>query len=219
MKIIKKLLFFLKNICKSEFKSIDFWEERYTNGENSGIGSYGKLANFKAKILNNFIKQNKIKSIIEFGCGDGNQLSMINIKKYMGLDVSKKSIEICGKKFSKDKTKSFFLYDPNYFVDNLKVFNSQLSISLDVIFHIVEEKIFNKYMHDLFDSSKEYVIIYSSNTRRQQKKQGKHVYHRKFTEWIKNNKKDWNLIEIIKNKYPTESFSSFYIYKIKIKKI
>ena len=140
---------------------------------------------------------------------------MINVKKYLGLDVSKKSIEICGKKFSEDKSKSFFLYDPNSFIDNSKLFTAQLSISLDVIFHIVEEEIFNKYIQDLFNSSRKYVIIYSSNTNKQKQKQGDHVHHRKFTEWIEKNIKNWTLIKTINNKYPSESFSKFYIYEIK----
>ena len=56
--------------------TLSYWENRYKNNGNSGAGSYGRLAEFKADVINNFIAENKITSVIEFGCGDGNQLSL-----------------------------------------------------------------------------------------------------------------------------------------------
>ena len=54
-----------------------------------------------------------------------------------------------------------------------------LSISLDPIYHLLEDNAFNLYMQHLFNSSKKYVIIYFSNN---DKKWEKHVRHRKFTD-------------------------------------
>ncbi|GAJ08100.1 unnamed protein product, partial [marine sediment metagenome] len=54
--------------------SREYWESRYAGGGTSGAGSYGKPAEFKAQVLNSFVKDNGISSVIEFGCGDGNQL-------------------------------------------------------------------------------------------------------------------------------------------------
>jgi hypothetical protein len=34
--------------------SATYWEQRYARGWNSGVGSYGRLAEFKAQVLNNF---------------------------------------------------------------------------------------------------------------------------------------------------------------------
>ena len=59
---------------KREFKSSKYWNERYKHGGNSGDGSYGHLAEYKAEIINDFIEENQIHNIIEFGSGDGNQL-------------------------------------------------------------------------------------------------------------------------------------------------
>lgn len=53
--------------------SAAYWEARYTSGADSGVGSYGAFAEFKAEILNNFVAQNRVASVIEFGCGDGNR--------------------------------------------------------------------------------------------------------------------------------------------------
>ncbi|WDH99000.1 hypothetical protein PUW24_09050 [Paenibacillus urinalis] len=70
------------------FDYIGYWENTYKNGGNSGAGSYGMLAEFKAEVINRVIALHKLTRVIEFGCGDGNQLSYMDYKKYLGLDVS-----------------------------------------------------------------------------------------------------------------------------------
>src|SRR3989339_1402077 len=69
--------------------TISFWEARYRSGGDSGLGSFGRLAQFKADVLNDFVRQAGIASIIEFGCGDGNQLRLAAYPSYVGLDVSR----------------------------------------------------------------------------------------------------------------------------------
>src|ERR1700719_5232063 len=88
---------------KEAFNSAGYWEGRYNQGGNSGEGSYGQLADFKARVLNDFIKEKDIQSAIEFGCGDGNQLAKIAYPKYIGLDVSATIIKKCIEKFKPDK--------------------------------------------------------------------------------------------------------------------
>jgi hypothetical protein len=218
-KIIRQLKSFHENIAKMFFRGSKlYWEQRYIHGGNSGAGSYGELAEFKAKIINNFIKLNRIQSAIEWGCGDGNQLSLINYPFYVGVDVSRKAIKLCEQKFRTDSTKKFYIYDDAI---RLKVKQKYyLSLSLDVIFHLIEDNIFNDYMNNLFLSSKKFVVIYSSNSD-ELVDSAPHVKHRKFTNWIRDNQgKDWFLLKIIKNKYPMDrdnpletSFSDFYIYQ------
>lgn len=48
-------------------ESGSYWENRYESGRNSGDGSYGALAGFKAEILNKFVDDNAIQTVIEFG--------------------------------------------------------------------------------------------------------------------------------------------------------
>jgi hypothetical protein len=40
------------------------------------VGSYGKFAAFKAEVLNAFVQEMRVDTVIEFGCGDGNQLTL-----------------------------------------------------------------------------------------------------------------------------------------------
>lgn len=199
--------------------SINYWEKRYASGGTSGRGSYGKLAIYKARFINSFIKKNKIRSIVEFGCGDGNQLKLAEYPKYIGLDVSKTAIEKCVRIFKNDASKSFFLYDPECFMDTGNIFKCDLALSLDVIFHLVEDDLFEKHMRHLFLSTDKFVIIYSSNTKVNSLSKGIHVRHREFTKWIDKNITDWELSEKVINKYPQSedgqhgSFSDFYVYK------
>ena len=194
------------------FQSKRYWEKRYAQNKTSGTGSYGNLAEFKACIINEFLTQKKISNVIEWGCGDGNQLKYMNYKKYIGFDVSKHASLMCTKKFHNDRSKKFF---------NITEYNNEkadLSLSLDVIFHLVEDNFFNNYMNRLFDSSKKYVIIYSSNSNHQFETKVEHYKNRKFTDWVESNKPSFKLINLIKNKYPYEknknsgSVSDFYFY-------
>jgi hypothetical protein len=196
--------------------SQDYWEQRYAEGGNSGAGSYNRLAEFKAEIINGFVKENSINTVIEFGCGDGNQLRYMNYPSYIGLDVSKTIIKSCKDKFKEDKTKSFFIYDSLHCVDNHGIFTAELSLSLDVIYHLVENEIFEAYMYQLFKSASRFVIIYSSDFEDEQ------VYHEKnrnFTKWVEDHIAGWRLVNTIKNKYPLDpsnprdtSKADFFIY-------
>lgn len=201
------------------FNSKDYWETRYKTGQTSGSGSYNYLADFKAKILNEFVAENNIKSVIEFGCGDGNQLKLAKYPRYIGLDVSPTVIQICKEIFSDDSTKSFFLYDYRCFQDNHNIFLSELSLSLDVLYHLTEQKVYDSYLIHLFSSASRYVIIYSSNDTFSSSKQPPHERRRKFTEDVTRLIKGWELQNVIKNEFPSKyygdqegSLSDFYIY-------
>jgi hypothetical protein len=190
--------------------SNDYWINRYKNGGNSGPGSYNKLATFKSEVINNFVTENQIITITEFGCGDGNQLKLANYPKYIGYDISPDAIKLCKNYFSNDKSKDFYL------LSELKNNKCELAISLDVIFHLTEDSVFENYMSMLFNSSEKFVIIYSSN---EDGPQQNHFKNRKFTTWIENNESKWELVNKIKNQFPfigddkTGSVSDFYFYK------
>jgi hypothetical protein len=196
----------------SEFPGTEvYWENRYSSGGTSGAGSYGRLAIFKAKILNEFVIKHNIRSIVEFGCGDGNQLKLANYPQYTGFDVSQTALDLCQQTFSSDRTKCFLL------LDKYKGQQAELGLSLDVIFHLIEDVTFEAYMRRLFQSSQRFVIIYSSNND-DNRHSAPHVRHRIFTRWVKNNCTDWTLIDHVPNKFPgsgndpTSSFASFFFY-------
>jgi len=170
---------YVREIGNENFSSIQYWEKRYKQGGNSGAGSYNRLAEFKAQVINDFIKENNIKSIIEWGFGDGNQLSLLQIQSYVGYDVSETALRICREKFFKDKSKEFRCYDGKV-KDNAGTYD--LAISLDVLYHLVEDDKFCDYMQNLFISSDKFVCIYSSDYEEKQKEE--HIKRRKFTKFV-----------------------------------
>src|SRR5215469_10267143 len=87
---------------RKAFNSKSYWEGRYAKGGSSGAGSYGRLAQYKAEILNSFVRTRSVSSVIEFGCGDGAQMALFDFKSYIGLDVSRTSIGMCIRQYDGD---------------------------------------------------------------------------------------------------------------------
>lgn len=208
MNLLEKIKFRIKY-----GNSNNYWKRRYQKGGSSGSGSFGVLAYFKSDVINKFVEEKSIESVIEFGCGDGNQLTLSKYPQYIGFDISLEAINACGQLFKEDLQKQFFM------MEDYKNQKAELVLSLDVIYHLIEEKIFTNYLELLFASSLKYVVIYSSNTSVQLPQQSGHVKHRIFTEWIEKNIKGWTLSQVIKNKYPfngdisNSSIADFYIYR------
>lgn len=98
---------------------------------------------------------------------------------------------------------------------------ADLTLSLDVIYHLVEDSIYETYMKRLFSTSRKYVCIYAPDDENYNNTTvlAPHVHVRKFTEYISANINGWELVQIQKNKYPWDpekpddtSWSDFYIY-------
>lgn len=206
--------FIKKLLGRDQFNSLNYWENRYAGGGNSGDGSYGRLSVFKADFINKFIEEKKIQSAIEMGCGDGHQLSIIHYPSYTGMDVSSTIIDLCRKKFEGDASKKFVLYKPDNFVPDAAL-KADLALSLDVLYHIVEEKHYLKYLQDLFGLGRKYVVVYSTNFYLHETT---HVLHRKFTDDAKRFP-GWTLIAEVKNPFPgngeQESMADFFVFEKK----
>jgi SAM-dependent methyltransferase len=198
---------------RSTFSSGAYWERRYGAGGNSGAGSYSHLAEFKAQVLNSFVERERVESVVEFGCGDGNQLALSRYPQYTGYDVSESAVRICRDKFRDDPTKQFHL------VSEYNGHTADLALSLDVLFHLVEDPVFERYMHRLFESADTFVGIYSSNSNTNPSDQSVHVRHRRFTDWVDTHRPDWKLILHVPNAFPYDgdytktSFAEFFFYK------
>ena len=120
---------------------------------------------------------------------------------------------MCKRMFDGDSTKQFRL------TSEYGGETAELALSLDVVYHLVEDDVFESYMRRLFESATRFVIIYSSNTDDPSDSVATHVRHRRFTGWIENNAPAWTLAQYIPNKFPYEgdlrkgSFADFYIYR------
>lgn len=193
--------------------SAAYWEERYRKGGTSGAGSYTFLAEFKAEVLNGFVAEHAVRTVIEFGCGDGNQLRLAKYPSYLGFDVSDSAVERCRRLFAGDPSKSFRS------VAEYAGERAELALSLDVIFHLVEDAVFDDYMRRLFAAGERYVIVYSSNTSSKLGVDDPHVKHREFKRWVDERAPDFRLLRHVPNRYPyagdhhTGSFADFFMFE------
>lgn len=196
------------------FDSTKYWEKRYASGGNSGKGSYNHLASFKSNVINEILKEYDIQSIVDYGVGDGNQCSYINStgRDYYGIDISKTAIDICRNKNLTDK--QFML------VSEFKEMNitCDISISCDVIYHLIEDTVYEQYMNDLFSFSNRFVLIYAKDA---DLYHCEHVKFRNFSKFIKNNT-NATLLRHVPNLYPQSNIgmnndntspSDFYLWE------
>jgi SAM-dependent methyltransferase len=189
-----------------------YWDRRYRLGMNSGPGSYGELAQFKAEVLNAFVRENDVQTIAELGCGDGNQLKLAAYPRYLGLDVSRRAVQLCAERFASDPSKSFLWYDPACTVNLAAFVSVDLTLSLDVIYHLLEDRVYRRYLQDVFSLSRRFVIVYSSD-RADNGRSAAHVRHWNFTADVQRSFPQFDLIRKIPNRHPELSHAEFFIFR------
>jgi hypothetical protein len=188
----------------------DYWQQRYARGGDSGAGSYGSTAAFKAETINAFVAREKIQSVVEFGCGDGNQLTLAHYPRYQGFDVSEAAVARCREQFAADASKSFDL------MSQYRGQQAELALSLDVLYHLVEDATFEAYLRTLFGAATRHVMIYSTNSDRNPWYRHPHVRHRHFSRWIARHLPAWQLVETVPARQPADAerlTTDFYIYR------
>lgn len=193
-----------------DFDALAYWEKRYEKGWGSGAGSRGRLAEYKATIINGLLLELGAKYMMDHGCGDGHQASLFKCKRYVGLDVSTQALKLCKEKFNGDSDKEFYDYE------DAPEDVAELATSLDVIYHLTDDKDFEEYMYQLFSSASRCVAIYSTNVA---DVRNLHIKHREFVRWIADNIPGWELVNALPNPYPYNpqdanqtSLSNFFIF-------
>lgn len=187
------------------FSSSDYWEARYASGGDSGDGSRGAKAASKAAYLNWFVKDNDVKTVLEFGCGDGQQLALANYPDYIGLDVSETAVRKCRTLFALDAHKRFYL------LPTMWPLTAELVLSVDVIYHLVENSVYRKHMDDVFGSATKYVVLYTSDSHVIDPNlyTADHVLHRPVCDHVTRRFPDWLMIDCA----PVVGGSDFYTFQ------
>lgn len=185
-----------------------YWEKRYLAGGTSGPGSYALQSQYKADFINRFVEEKEIASVIEFGCGDGNQLGLAEYPQYLGIDVAASAVRRCIEAFGHDNSKSFITCDVRAFADPARFLHADLGLSLDVVFHLVEDEAFDAYMHALFNAADRFVIIYARD--REARDAGRHVRWRRYTPWIETNITGWKLMRVEPG--PAAEYQDFHVF-------
>lgn len=175
---------------------VGYWDKRYRIGGTSGAGSYGAAAQYKARVLRDLVNALGITSVIDWGCGDGNQLAEWDPQcDYLGIDASREAVRMCQER------------NPGRTIMHASQYTWQqadAAVSIEVIFHLTDDDEYREYMRRLFDSARRYVIIYSSN--RSGGALAPHVRHRKLKVPA-----GWKCVQKIAG-HPS-TFSDFYVYR------
>jgi hypothetical protein len=206
---------FLNN---KKFDVKKYWETRYYNGGNSGRGSYGSFREFKLSVINQFIKENNIGSLVDIGCGDGSIAEGIVVPGYTGLDISASAVEKCRTRIKNTGRLCKHFYTLDDIPEAVKDKKFHISMSIDVLYHLVDDKLFEEHMKILFGLASEWVIIYSPD-KEHLSGTVEHIKHRIFTKYISDNYPEWVLERVIKNTcrlledVPRDSFADFFIYR------
>jgi SAM-dependent methyltransferase len=191
------------------FCSERYWDQRYRAGGTSGAGSRGEMAEHKATFINNFVADNAVANVLDFGCGDGHLVSLLKVPAYIGADVSAAALAHCATRFPQ------YRFMPMQSLD--AALHADLVLSIDVIFHLVEDAVFGQYLHALFGHARRFVVIHSSNF--DSAWPAPHVRHRRFTEYVADARPEWRLIAHLPTRFPYDperpedtSFADFYVY-------
>jgi hypothetical protein len=98
-----------------------------------------------------------------------------------------------------------------------------LALSLEVLFHLVDDEVFETYMQTLCRSASRLLVIFASNgdPLGGTAPWGSHIRHRRFTDWMERKEPRWKLTDVIPNRFPyrrdggieSGCFADFYIYR------
>jgi len=169
------------------FSSARYWQHRYKSGRTSGAGSRGANAEYKAAFINDFIRSHRIETAIEFGFGDGVQLEMCEYPDYLGFEVSRTAIQQRRKQFRGNANRRF------KHLSDYAGETADLTVSLDVVYHLVEQAAYEDHLTKLFDASNHCVLIFSTSFDCTAPS-ARHAKHRNCLAWIEENRPDWRQI-------------------------
>lgn len=87
-----------------------------------------------------------------------------------------------------------------------------------MIYHLIEDEVFERCMAILFGAVSRYVIVYSSDSDDNHDQDARHVRHRQFSRRVASHMAHWRLVDQMPNRYPyrgdylTGSFADLYVY-------
>jgi hypothetical protein len=186
-----------------QYTPAGYWNRRYREGRTSGAGSEGEEGAYKARYVSEFIRDHNVTSVIDWGCGDGQVLELIDLHGalYHGVDCAPTIVERMRRKFPQH----------SFSTDEGTQPTAELAISMDVLFHLPSDDDYSAYLRNLFGRSRRFVVIYATNYAGG--RTARHVFRREFTPDIAERFPDWELTTV---ETPLrEGLASFFVYEKK----
>ena len=153
----------------STFSAARYWEDRYRKGGISGAGSRGDEAAWKVAQIQHVITTYRVRSLLDLGCGDGVVVAGLRVPTYVGYDVAPTAVAAC---------KALMPY--HQFTTELppESVTFDMTMSVDVLFHLVDPEDFRAHLGALFSRSHRLVLIYATD---HDQRGAPHVLHRAWT--------------------------------------
>lgn len=183
--------------------SAHYWERRYATGGSSGPGSAGELAAFKADQVNRLVREHDIQTVLDVGSGDGQQLALLDVPTYVGVDVSATAVEACRRMYGETPNRRFMLASDG------PLPKAELALSMQVTLHLIEDPVFERYMRELFQAATRMVVIFDADA---EGSPWPHVRFRRFTQWIVENIDGWQLAEVVDGPSLTDPRPDLHVY-------
>ncbi len=180
----------------------EYWERRYRKGKDSGEGSGGETRAWKWNLILSVIPE--LNCVVDVGCGDLRFWEGMECDSYVGLDISPTIIM----KNRQARPEWGFICGNAAIRYPLR---GDIVFCMDMLFHIMDDKDFNKILVNLMNYSKKWLIIYTwDNNPLNSKDDGKYQAFRNIPLELFN---DFDLIrhEMI----PFDQYGAIYIFKKK----
>ena len=151
----------------------DGWQARYQAGGDSGAGSRGANAARKAGYVNAAVIRHNIGSLVDWGCGDGTVAALIEVERYIGVDIAPAAVTRC---IERRKARgAFVVWRDDH---NIGVV-ADAAVSLDVAFHFPQDDGgYRVYLRRVFQSATRLVVVHSTDHDDNARSAG-HVQHRR----------------------------------------
>jgi SAM-dependent methyltransferase len=215
----------------TELTTAGYWERRYLHGGFSGAGSRGESLSQKigfAHTVYGDVQKEGGCGVLDLGCGDGRFAAgfvkfgleeQVNFTAYRAVDISPKALEIA-EEFCRhnvppeevNRHMSFELFRPDRPEQPITPGVFGLGLSLEVIFHILEDDIYDLYMRTLFDRCRT-VFIQTAADPEPVRTAGDHIVWRDTQEWVWTHRPEAVCIHHIPRPFGDRSFSDFFVYR------
>jgi len=159
--------------------STPYWDRRYATGGTSGAGSRGAEAEEKVAIVQRVIDERGVCSVLDLGCGDGYVASRLRVAEYVGYDPAPSALALCRATMP-----------CRTFVGELPDGPFDIVLSLDVMFHLVDDTSYCEHLNALFTRAQNLVFVYSTNHNERGRA---HVLHR---HWTQDVPLGWQLVRV-----------------------
>uniref|UniRef100_A0A6T8PLK2 Methyltransferase type 11 domain-containing protein n=1 Tax=Hemiselmis andersenii TaxID=464988 RepID=A0A6T8PLK2_HEMAN len=119
------------------------------------------------------------------------------------------AIQMLEEQFATDNQKRFLLSQPG----NVSGLEADITLSIDVIYHITDIEDWMQYFDDLFSAARKFVLIYAFDGDFKKQSRAEHVIFRGFTDYVRDNFLCWEHVLTVPPLHVRNTSASFYLWQ------